>query len=251
MTLRRLSLLGLGLLAACSGQDAASDPESSAVPNYGGVAGGGAAAPAAGVGVRGYDRPPGMPIGRGAAGDDEGPAPAATGGSGADLPADEPDPLVIPTFEAPPAEQPPPCSGCVELNMRVDDINQRDEFVFSAGGVAVTRVVWTLIIPFNSDQLFVQPFVDSAYGTYTDLDANAFAIDTPVELVHQYSGTANNVGIAIGSAGAWTGDMTMSVFVDSVRLEGAAATASRAFDTDAQGLATRSSAHEPRVVHHP
>ena len=83
------------------------------------------------------------------------------------------------------------------------------------------------------------------------MDANAFAVDTPVQLVQAYSGNANSVGLAIGSSGAWTGDMTMSVFVDSVTLEGAAPAASRTFDAGAQGLANRTNARNPRVIYHP
>jgi len=157
--------------------------------------------------------------------------------------------IEIPVFTPP--EETPPCNGCVELNVDVNDINQRDNFVFSGGGASVTRVVWTIIVPFNSDQLFVQPFVDNNYGTFTDLDANAFAVDTPVQLVHQYSGVASTVGLAVGSSGAWTGNMTMSVFVDSVTLEGADPSASRTFDTDAQGLVVGSTAHNPKIVYHP
>lgn len=228
-------------VAACSGGGSESDPEQGGLPN----------SPGSGVGVRGYNRSAGMPIGQGPAQSTEDPPEPMLGvGGSASTPSEDPGDIEIPSFETP-MEDPPPCSGCVELNMHVSDINQRDTFSFSAGGVNVTRVVWTLIIPFNSDQLFVQPFVNSAYGTYTDLDANAFAQDTPVQLVHQFSGTANDVGIAVGSSGAWTGNMTMSVFVDSVTLEGAEATASRTFDSDAQGMTPRTLYYNPQVVFHP
>jgi len=60
-----------------------------------------------------------------------------------------------------------PCSGRVELNVDVDDIDQRDEFVFDAGGVRVKRVVWTILVSFNSDQLAVQPLVEGKRGEYT------------------------------------------------------------------------------------
>lgn len=229
-------------VAACSGGGSGSDPEQSGLPNSPGSSG-------SGVGVRGYERGPGMPIGQGPASTTEDP-PEPVLGVGGSAPGEAPEDIEIPSFETP-LEDPPPCSGCVELNVDVSDINQRDTFSFSAGGVNVTRVVWTLIIPFNSDQLFVQPFVDSAYGAFTDLDANAFAEDTPVQLVHQFSGTANNVGIAVGSSGAWTGNMTMSVFIDAVTLEGAGATASRTFDADVQGLTNRSANYNPKVVFHP
>jgi hypothetical protein len=236
------ALLAGAAALACSGDEGGEgNPEQSGLPNL---------PPQSSEfeGVRGYDRPRGMVIGQGTSSEDPVTPMLGLGGS-ASTPSEDPDDIEIPMFETP-TEDEPPCSGCVELNVDVNDINQRDTFAFSAGGVNVTRVVWTLVIPFNSDQLFVQPFVDSAYGTFTDLDANAFAIDTPVQLVHQYSGTANNVGIAIGSSGAWTGNMTMSVYVDSVTLEGAAA-ASKTFDADAQGLTPRSAARNPQVVFHP
>lgn len=256
------------LLAACSAdgggpsskpafEDGAATPgtapgstDQNAPPGPGGNTGNGAA----GTGVGNYDRPLGMPIGQGASGNDEapsaggdtpldpGPAPAGAGDDG----------IVIPELEAP--TDAPPCSGCVELQVLVNDINQRDDFVFDAGGMAgVTRVVWTIVVPFNSDQLFVQPFVDNAFGTYTDLDANAFAIDTPVQLEQTLPAAANagSIGLAIGSAGAWTGDMVMSLFVDSVTIETSGASASRSFDASAEGLATRTNAHQPRVVYHP
>lgn len=243
----------LGAAPACSGEGAGAGADMSMLSSTpGGNAGAsGAGSVLRGGGVDNYDRPPGMPIGRGTPSNGEAPSvsvPLATGGTGPS-PTDVDD-LEIPDFEAP-EEDAPPCSGCVELNTDVNDINQRDDFVFSAGNVAVTRVVWTIIVPFNSDQLFVQPFVDGSYGTYTDLDANAFPVDTPIELVHAYTGNANLVGLAIGSAGAWTGDMTMSLFVDSVRLEGAGAAASRTFDAGVDGLATRSNMRSPRVVFHP
>lgn len=245
----------LRAVSACSGEGGGADTEVSMFPNGPGQPSAGASGSGSGLmggGVANYDRPPGMPIGRGAPSGGEAPdvvrEPVGAGGTGAS-PTDVDD-LTIPEFEEP-EEDPPPCSGCVELNAYVNDINQRDEFVFSAGNVAVTRVVWTIIVPFNSDQLFVHPFVDGVYGTYTDLDANAFPVDTPVELVHVYSGNANQVGLGIGSAGAWTGDMTMSLFVDSVRLEGANGAASRTFDAGVDGFAPRSNARSPRVVFHP
>ena len=203
--------------------------------------------------VANYDRALGMLIGQGAGGpgsDEEGELPSeiapSAGGSGD--PTDNGD-IEIPVFDGP-DETPPPCSGCVELNMDVNDINQRDDFVFNASATGITRVVWTIIIPFNSDQLFVQPFVDGNYGTYTDLDANAFEIGTPIPFVHNYAGNGTNVGLAIGSAGAWTGDMRMAIYVDSVTLEGAA-TGSRTFDASAEGFAPRSATRNPGLVHHP
>jgi hypothetical protein len=255
MSSRFVCLFWCASLCACSSEDASPNVEQAGLPNS--ASGQGAAAngaqPGSIAGVRGQGRPAGMLIGQGASGNtDETRNPVLEGNGGTSSPNDGESDIEIPIFDSP-DDVPPPCSGCVELNVDVNDINQRDDFVFSAGGVNVTRVVWTLIIPFNSDQLFVQPFVDSSYGTFTDLDANAFTIDTPVQVAHQFRGTANNVGIAIGSSGAWTGNMTMSVFVDSVtlELEDAPATASRTFDADAQGLASRSAAHNPKVVFHP
>ena len=250
---RQVALLLLALfgLSACSGSEGDTDDPEGGLPNLGGGQSGGASVPS-GFGVAGYDRPAGMLIGRAASGDTEVmPDPTLEGNGGASgAPSEDSDDVEIPTFETP-DQMTAPCSGCVELNVDVNDINQRDDFVFNAGGVNVTRVVWSLIIPFNSDQLFVQPFVNGSYGTYTDLDANAFAVGAPVQLVHAFSGAATSVGIAIGSAGAWTGNMTMSVYVDSVTLEGADPSATRTFDTDVQGLATRSATNNPRVVYHP
>jgi hypothetical protein len=247
-------------LIACSSEDDPSsdaplgggaDPGVAGDPTAGGAGAGGAGAVPMGVGVANYDRPLGMPIGQGASGSEDPPdvqvAPGAAGAGPDDAEIDQE--VEIPVL--PPMDDTPPCTGCVELNVDVDDINQRDNFVFAPGMVNVTRVVWTIIVPFNSDQLFVQPFVDNSYGTFTDLDANAFAVDTPIQLVHEYSGAAGTVGLAVGSSGAWTGNMTMSVFVDSVTLEGAAATASRTFDTDPGGLVVGSNAHNPKIVYHP
>jgi hypothetical protein len=80
------------------------------------------------------------------------------------------------------------------------------------------------------------PGDDHDAQTFTDLDANAFAINEPVQLVHEYAGTASTVGLAVGSSGAWTGDMTMSVFVDSVTLG---------------GLVVGSNAHDAKIVYPP
>jgi hypothetical protein len=199
-------------------------------------------------GVDGFGRPAGMAIGQGASGAALPGSAGSVGASASPQPPEAGEEVEIPVSEAP--VDVPPCSGCVELNVDVSDINQRDDFAFDVGAVNVTRVVWTIVVPFNSDQLFVQPFVDQSYGTYTDLDANAFAVGTPVQLIHEYSGAANAVGIAVGSSGAWTGNMTMSVYVAGVTLEGADG-ASRTFDMGAEGLATRTSANNPQVVFHP
>ena len=248
--LARLSCLAISLVA-CSSDDGGDG----AAPGF--VPGSGSADPSGGTmlppadpapGVSNYGRPRGMPIGQDAP--EEVPAPSAAAPE-ATPPGETAagEDVEIPVFT--PMEEAPPCDGCVELNVDVNDINQRDSFVFNGGGANVTRVVWTIIVPFNSDQLFVQPFVDSSYGTFTDLDANAFAIDPPVQLVHQYSGPAGTVGLAVGSSGAWTGNMTMSVYVDSVTLEGADTSASRTFDTDAEGLLVASSLHNAKIVYHP
>jgi hypothetical protein len=257
-------VFGLALSAlACSSEGGSDDPTappfsaggvSPAGTNDGTPAPGTGGTSAGLAGVDNVGRPLGMAIGQGATGPvtpgSAGPPPAPAPGGGA-APGEPPgasEELEIPVFEAPADE--PPCSGCIELNMLVNDINQRDDFVFDAGGVNVTRVIWTIVVPFNSDQLFVQPFVDQSFGTYTDLDANAFALDTPVQLVHEYSGTANGVGIAIGSSGAWTGNMTMSLFIESVTLEGADG-ASRSFDAGVEGFAARTTTNSPQVVYHP
>jgi hypothetical protein len=190
-----------------------------------------------------------MPIGRGPSED----APPAAELGAPEAPGEDPnsnEDIDIPVFM--PMEDEPPCSGCLELNVDVDDINQRDNFVYAPGpGTNVTRVVWTIVVPFNSDQLFVQPFVDNSYGTFTDLDANAFAVDTPIDVIHEYSGPAGTVGIAVGSSGAWTGNMTMSVYIDAVTLEGAPATASRTFDDGEGGFVVGSNTNNPKIVYHP
>jgi hypothetical protein len=249
-------IIAAALLAACGSDDGSAEPGAPPPFTAGGSDSPGPASTAPGAGgaddapgVANYNRPPGMPIGQSSGAPTPGEGDLAGTPIAPSQPGDDSE-IEIPVFEDPTADDAPPCSGCIELNVLVDDINQRDDFVFTAGGVNVTRVVWTIIVPFNSDQLFVQPFVNESYGTYTDLDANAFTVDTPVQLVHQFSGTANTVGLAIGSAGAWTGNQTMQVFVDSVTLEGAA-TGSRSFDADAQGVANRTNAHQPRVVYHP
>jgi hypothetical protein len=199
-------------------------------------------------------RPPGMPIGTGASGgepdepeaaDDE---PAA---SPADL-ANNAD-LSIPKFDGPvpgAAAASVPCSGCVELNVDVNDINQRDEFVFAAGGVPVTRVVWTIRVNFNSDQLAVQPFIDTKSGKYTNLHVNTFPLGAPVPVEQEFSGRAHTIGLVVGSSGAWTGNQTMSVFVDSVSIEGSPSR-TLSFERSAEGLAPRTSAHNPKLVFHP
>jgi hypothetical protein len=254
---RSLGLAGwLVALTACSGDDAG--PDMARAPNTPGVSGSGVpsgvvgmgGASAEGSGVANYGRPMGMPIGQGGSNDVPAtPDPGAPVASGEDPTANED--VEIPVF-MPMEEDGPPCTGCLELNVDVDDINQRDNFVYAPGpGTTVTRVVWTIVVPFNSDQLFVQPFVDNAYGAFTELDANDFALDTPIDIAHDYMGPAGTVGIAVGSSGAWTGNMTMSVFIDAVTLEGAPATASRTFDSDVGGFVVGSNANNPKIVYHP
>lgn len=199
------------------------------------------------VAIDGYGRPPGMAIGTGTidAPDEEDdelttPAPQAPGVA--------PDELEIPIFEAPVTPL-VPCSGCVELSAIVDDINQRSQFTFSAGSAQVTRVVWTILLPFNSDQLFIRSIVNGSDGPYTFMSANVFSqLNTPVEFVHDFTGAANTLGIALGSAGAWTGDQRVSVFVDSVRLEGADVTYT--FDGNTQGFAAQGTERQPLVQLH-
>lgn len=197
--------------------------------------------------IDGYGRAPGMSIGTGTidAPDEEDDAPAAPPAQAPDM---APDELDIPMFETPLAPV-VPCSGCVELSAIVDDINQRSQFTFNAGAVQVTRVVWTILLPFNSDQLFIRSIVNGSDGPYTFMSANVFGeLNTPVELVHTFTGTANTVGIALGSAGAWTGDQRVSVFVDSATFEGANET--RTFDTDAGGFTAQGTERQPMVQFH-
>jgi hypothetical protein len=161
--------------------------------------------------------------------------------------------LAIPKFEAAPAAATTasvPCAGCVELQVDVSDINQRDEFGFDVDGSRVTRVVWTILVTFNSDQLAVQPFVDGKRGKYTALHVNTFPLRTPVEVEQEFKGKAKTVGLVVGSSGAWTGNQTMSVFLDSVRVEGAHPF-TRSFATGTEGLAPRTHSRNPNVVFHP
>jgi len=229
---------GMGSLQSFPGNANAATP---------GSANGMAAKP---VVIEGFGRPPGMAIGNGApddpGGDDDGPAmaPPTT-----PAPSDSDD-IVIPVFDDTPPPPVIPCSGCVELSAILDDINQRSDFTFNVGGVPATRVVWTLLFNFNSDQLFIRSVVDSSEGPYTSMSANVFgALNTPVQFVHPFTGTANNVGIAFGSQGAWTGDQRISVFVDSVTLEGPNGV-TRTFDADAGGFAPRGTERQPLVQFH-
>lgn len=176
----------------------------------------------------------------------------------ADIPVEEVAALDFEVPEAdtdPDAPLPPPCSTCAELNMHVDDINQRANFALTVGGgnpISTTRVIWTLIIPFNSDQLFVQPYAGSASGAYTNLHINNFEPNTPIEFRQTLSQPTpiGRLAMSIGSSGAWTGDMTMQVFVDSVTLETEDGT-TRVLDADLEGFTALGSSFEPEVQFHP
>jgi len=202
--------------------------------------------------VANFNRPPGMLIGRGASGGDDssetGEPPVVVAPT-AGAPDDD---LEIPSFEPPPPD-PPPCSGCVEISALVNDINQGSQFSFNAGGVAgVTSVAWTILVPFNSDQLFIRSVVNGGDGPYTFLSANNFPeLNAPLPLVQQFTGTVNTVGLRIGSAGAWTGNQRVSIFIDSVSFEGADPSSTRTFDGDAQGMAPQGTEREPLVSFHP
>jgi hypothetical protein len=204
-----------------------------------------APAPEHATGIARYGRPRGMPIGTGIGSgmaqldDSDGtPPPELTGSTAPPIPKYD---LAAPA--------PPPCAGCVELSLVLNDINQRDEFAFDARGASVTRVIWTLLVNLNSDQLAVQPFVDDHKGKYTEIDANAFPLGKPVELVHEFQGTAQRIGLIVASSGAWTGDQRVSVFVDAVRAEGPRGF-ERSFDSGAEGFTPRTQAHQPRVDFH-
>lgn len=210
--------------------------------------------PAPAVGVRGFGRAPGMAIGTG--------APSSPRDHRDDtleaLPLEllRGRELAIPQFESgalPPADA-VPCSGCVELQVDVNDINQRDEFALALPGVRLKRVVWTLLVNFNSDQLAVQPFVDGVYGKYTSLHVNTFPLATAVEVVQELDGKARereaqHVGLKVGSSGAWTGNQTMSVFVSELRIEGQSVLR-KLFDAGPEGLQPLTQSRNPRVVFH-
>jgi hypothetical protein len=153
-----------------------------------------------------------------------------------------------------PAVEAPPCTGCIELQVDVSDINQRDEFAVAVGGVRVERVVWTVLVSFNSDQLAVQPFIDGVYGKYTSLHVNTFPLATAVEVVQELDGNAARaraqyIGLKVGSSGAWTGNQTMSVFVSELRIEGASAVR-ESFDEGPAGVQARTQSRNPRVIFH-
>jgi hypothetical protein len=208
------------------------------------------------LGVGHFKRPPGMPIGTGA---DGGTLPVPGGVLTVDA-LEPPPPEVTASADvsevgtlgaaaAAPAA-PVPCAGCLELNVHVDDINQRDEFVFAANGVRITRVVWTILVNFNSDQLAIQPFVNDKYGKFTGLHVNTFPLGKPVQVEQEFNGKADIVGLVVGSSGAWTGNQTMSVFIDSVRVDGPRGF-TKSFATDDEGLAPRTEKYRPKTVLHP
>jgi len=250
--------MGLVLLSlsACSGDpdaaaetgSAANTPRSSSNGRAGNGSTPGSANSGPPVVIDGFGRPPGMAIGQGAGDEDDG---ETTTPLPLDPSAPDPDDVEIPVFETPPPQVVAPCTGCVELSAVIDDINQRSDFTFDAGGVAITGVTWTILIPFNSDQLFMRSFVNGTDGTYTFMSANLWPmLNTRVQFVQQINTTATTVGFAIGSAGAWTGDQRISIFVDSVTLEGAP-NAGKTFDTDAGGFTARGTERSPSVVFHP
>jgi hypothetical protein len=223
--------LGVGIGACAIGPTA-----------LGGCAADAAARPSpASVAVGRYGRPPGMPIGGGAA-------------DAAVEPPEPPPPEIVAEHDS---EAPvvaataagAPCTGCVELNVDVDDINQRDEFALDVGGVRVTKVTWTIRVNFNSDQLAVQPFIDGKYGKYTSLHVNTFPLGAPVAVEQVYEGKAREIGLVVGSSGAWTGNQTMSVFLDSVRVEGKPGF-EKTFAGGAEGLAPRTHQHRAKLVVH-
>lgn len=139
--------------------------------------------------------------------------------------------------------------------MRVDDINQRANFAMlldAADRVTATRVVWTVIVPFNSDQLFLQPNAGGRSGAYTNLHINNFEPGTAVEFIQELVPPVevSQLIMSIGSSGAWTGDMTMQLFIDSVEIvteDGA----NRVVDAGLEGFATSSRNFEPEVQFHP
>jgi hypothetical protein len=208
------------------------------------------------LGIGHFRRPPGMPIGTGA---DGGALQARAGTVTVDA-LEPPPPEVTASADVGKAgaagadvaapRAPVPCAGCLELNVDVDDINQRDEFVFAANGVRVTRVVWTILVNFNSDQLAVQPFVNDKHGKYTSLHVNTFPLGKPVQIEQEFKGKAEVIGLVVGSSGAWTGNQTMSVFVDSVSVEGPRGF-TKSFATGDEGLAPRTDRYRPKTVLHP
>jgi hypothetical protein len=193
-----------------------------------------------------------MPIGTGASG---GSRDEADDPMRADEPGNEPGnaELTIPKFDASAAPLTPakiPCGGCVELTLDVNDINQRDEFAISLDGTRIRRAIWTLLVNFNSDQLAVQPFIDGKYGKYTSLHVNLFPLGKPVEVAQDFDGKAHTVGLVVGSSGAWTGNQTMSVFVDSLRIEGPQPL-TKSFDSGPEGFGPRTHVRNPKLVFHP
>jgi hypothetical protein len=207
--------------------------------------------------IAGYGREPGMPIGAGAAGgmleaELQSVPVASRAAPGAVAKAPDPANEVVS----------PPCTGCVELQVYVNDINQRDRFAFDVPDLAITRVTWTVLVTFNSDQLAVQSFVDKETGKYTALHVNTFPLGVPVvveQTLKKPQRGPHQVGLEVGSSGAWTGDQTMSVFIDSVKVEGRAAEGGqsaagdfqKAFAVDDEGLTPRTDQRQPRIVVHP
>lgn len=196
-----------------------------------------------------FGRPPGMPIGAAAGKESAAWQLPSELAEGREL--EEFATLDIPVFEQRAAErEAAPCSGCAELRVYLNDINQRDEFELAAPGPRITRVVWTLRAVFNSDQLAVQSFVDEQRGEYTKLHVSAFPLGQPIEVSQTVRGRAKRIGLMVGSSGAWTGDQVIQVFVDSLRAEGADGFV-REFDGSLEGLAPRTHTRDPTIVLHP
>jgi hypothetical protein len=201
--------------------------------------------------VAGLDRGPGMPIGQGAAGPGDERGLEALPANPTTNPTQEVD---IPTFdESIEGELSVPCGGCVELNVVVNDINQRNDFEFTIEEAAITRIVWTLVTPFNSDQLFIRSLINGVTGPYRQLHVNDFPIDIPFEAEQIYFGApATRIGMSMGSSGAWTGNQPMRLFVDEVTMElEDGSTRTYTFDEGLEGMAARTEERQAHVVHHP
>ncbi len=199
--------------------------------------------------IENYGRGKGMPIGtRGATEPPELAEPLAPGE------AERLQSLSIPRFEARDEgrrARPAPCRECLELNVYVRDINQRDEFALSVGGEALIEVIWTLRVNFNSDQLAVQSFIDEERGPYTKLDVQHFPLGEPVALKQSFRGRAERVGLVVGSSGAWTGDQVLELFVDSLELVGPKQKRLLKLAGTTAGIEAATHEHQPKVVVHP
>jgi hypothetical protein len=106
------------------------------------------------------------------------------------------------------------------------------------------------LVNFNSDQLAVQPFVNDKRGKYTSLHVNTFPLGKPTLVEQEFKGKADTVGLVVGSSGAWTGNQTMSVFIDEVRVEGPEPF-TKSFTSSEDGLVPRTQNYHPKTVSHP